>query len=86
VSIKNEISGFIEVQHREIIEESIAEILSGFEEENEEKYAMNEIETEPLCASCYNPLDADELQTIAYCDKCETTVFIERRIICPLTE
>ncbi|MBX7046546.1 MAG: hypothetical protein K1X86_11995 [Ignavibacteria bacterium] len=82
MSIKNEISNIIEEQHEEFIEESIAEILSEFEkDENEQTNDMMEIETEPLCASCYSPLDADEKQTIAYCDKCETTVFIERRII-----
>lgn len=85
MSIKNEVSEIIEDQHEEIIEESIAEILSEFENyENKETNDMIEIETEPLCASCYSPLDADEKQTIAYCDKCETTVFIERRIISSL--
>ncbi len=62
----------------ETIEESFEEILYG-DACNEGE--IMEIETEPLCASCYNPLDVDEEQTIAYCERCEVTVFIERRVI-----
>lgn len=62
----------------ETIEESFEEILYT-DETNEDEIMM--IEAEPLCASCYNPLDVDEEQTIAYCERCETTVFIEKRVI-----
>ncbi len=60
----------------EEIEESFEEILSGFE-----IIESSVGETEPLCASCLTPLDIDEEQTIAYCERCQTTVFVERRHI-----
>lgn len=63
--------------------QSFEEILR-LDDEVEVEDDLCEVETEPLCASCYAPLDVDEKQTIAYCDRCETTVFIERRVICPL--
>ena len=60
----------------EVIEKSFEEILQVEVMEDEIK-----IETEPMCASCYEPLDVDEEQTTAYCDRCETEVFVHRRII-----
>ncbi|MBX7047316.1 MAG: hypothetical protein K1X86_15910 [Ignavibacteria bacterium] len=49
--------------------------------EHEEETDTLKIETEPLCASCYEPLDVDEDQTTGYCEKCDTEVFVHRRII-----
>lgn len=73
----NENSVEIHGKEDDCIEESFEEILSGYEVENETGI---EIETEPLCASCFAPLNIDEGQTIAYCDRCQTTVFVERRM------
>lgn len=73
-------SGVIVKVDEEIINESFEEILSGFESDDEEDSSVG-IETEPLCASCFAPLDIDEDQTIAYCERCQTTVFVERRIL-----
>lgn len=63
---------------QEVIEESFEEIL-GWNDVVDEDTPKGE--TEPLCASCYAPLDVDEQQTIAYCDRCQTTVFVERRYV-----
>jgi len=60
------------------IEESFEEILSIDEVDLNHNHI---VETEPLCASCFNPLDVDDKQDIAYCDRCQTTVFVERRNI-----
>lgn len=62
------------------IDETFEEILTGFEKDVETEEAV-EFMTEPLCASCYAPLDVDEEQTIAYCERCQTTVFVERRVL-----
>lgn len=65
----------------DVIFESFEEILSGYEIEDEtEGRSGVEVETEPLCGSCLAPVDADEEQDIAYCEKCQTTVFVERRV------
>ncbi len=61
----------------DVVDESFEEILSGYEIEGESGV---EVETEPLCGSCFAPLDVDEEQTIGYCEKCQTTVFVERRV------
>lgn len=64
-----------------LIDVSFEEILSGYEIEDEiEDELAVEVETEPLCGSCFAPLDVDEDQTIGYCEKCQTTVFVERRV------
>lgn len=64
----------------DMIDESFEEILSGFEIEEDVDEDVNVgIETEPLCASCFAPLDVDEDQKIGYCERCQTTVFVERR-------
>lgn len=68
-----------EAIEQEVIEESFEEILSEYEEVNSEADTI--VETEPLCGSCFAPLDVDEQQTIGYCEKCQTTVFVERRHI-----
>lgn len=68
------------VYHTETIEESFEEILR-VDEEIEESISVTEKITEPLCASCYEPLDVDEEQTIGYCERCECRVFVHRRII-----
>lgn len=69
--------------NEEGVEESFEDILQGYKViDNSEDNV--EIMTEPLCASCYMPLDVDEKQKTAYCEKCETEVFVERRIISPL--
>ena len=62
----------------ENIEESFEELLSG---KIIDVDGIEGIETEPLCGSCFAPLDVDEYQTIGYCEKCQTTVFVERRIL-----
>lgn len=67
------------IGNEEVIEESFEEILSRYERVDEDVETL--CETEPLCASCFAPLDVDEMQTIGYCDKCQTTVFVERRRI-----
>jgi len=59
-----------------VIEESFEEILGWNDDVDVE---TEQGETEPLCGSCFAPLDVDEEQTIAYCDRCQTTVFVERR-------
>lgn len=64
--------------NQERIDESFEEIL-GWNDVIEEGTPHSE--TEPLCASCYAPLDVDEEQTIAYCDRCQTVVFVERRYV-----
>jgi len=61
----------------ETIEESFEDILSEYEVIE----VARVVETEPLCGSCLAALDADEEQTIAYCERCQTTVFVERRNI-----
>lgn len=64
-----------------LIHVSFEEILSGYEIEDEaEEGSGVEVETEPLCGSCFAALDVDEDQTIGYCEKCQTTVFVERRV------
>lgn len=67
---------------------SITEDETVIEESFEELLRVDEIEvdtlsgeTEPLCASCFAPVDVDEQQDIAYCERCQTTVFVERREI-----
>lgn len=67
--------------NNEVIIESFEEIFNGFGVEEDDEYGELAVETEPLCASCFCPVDADEEQDIAYCERCQTTVFIERRII-----
>ena len=68
----------IEKKDENLIDVSFEEILSGYEVEKEIEVG---IETEPLCGSCFAPLDVDEDQTSGYCDRCETIVFVERRIL-----
>lgn len=70
----------IEKVDEDSIDESFEEILSGCEIEDDGDLFVG-IETEPLCASCFAPLDIDEDQTIAYCERCQTTVFVERRSV-----
>ncbi len=70
-----------EMIEENLLDASFEEILSGYEIEDEtEEESGVEVETEPLCGSCFAPLDVDDEQTIAYCDKCQTTVFVERRV------
>lgn len=65
-------SNFILDESKPYIDESFEDILSI----DEVDLNHNDIvETEPLCASCFNPLDVDDKQDIAYCDRCQTTVF-----------
>jgi Zn finger protein HypA/HybF involved in hydrogenase expression len=60
-----------------LIDVSFEEILSDYEVEKDIEIV---VETEPLCGSCFAPLEVDEEQTIGYCEKCQTTVFVERRV------
>jgi len=62
-----------------VIEEEIKESFEELLRVDEVVEVTMRGETEGLCASCLSPVDVDEEQDVAYCEICQTKVFVERR-------